>query len=141
MNNDEFGVLLLTHGELAKGYMSALKLILDMDDSQLDILCLKEGEDLDTFGDRISLVLEEKYQDKNLVILLDIPGGTPANTALRFMSDSRKLIAGTNLVIAMEVMIEKINGTPWDSLDLESIIEDGKNSIVYYNKLLEEGQV
>lgn len=141
MNKEEFGVLLLTHGELAKGYMSALKLILDIENSQLDILCLKEGEDPDVFGDRISRVLDETYKDMNVVILLDIPGGTPANTAMRFMSDSRKLIAGTNLVIAMEVMIEKINRTPWDSLDLESIIEDGKNSIVYYNRLLEEGQI
>ena len=84
--------------------------------------------------------IEEQYRDRNLVILLDIPGGTPANTALRFLSDSRRLIAGANLTVAVEVMMEKKNHTPWDKLNLDSIAEDGKNSIVYYNRLLKEEQ-
>ena len=41
MEERDFGVLLLTHGELAKGYESALELALIMEESQLDILCLK----------------------------------------------------------------------------------------------------
>ena len=49
MEERDFGVLLLTHGELAKGYESALKLALNMEESQLDILCLKAGEGLDEF--------------------------------------------------------------------------------------------
>lgn len=135
---EEFDVLLLTHGELAKGYWHTLKMILNMDESKLDVLCLKEGESLEEFEGRIEENLEKYHQNKKIVILLDIPGGTPANVALRFMSDSRKLIAGTNLVIAMEVMMEKLNHTPWENLDLDQIIEDGKNSIVYYNRLVKE---
>ena len=118
MEERDFGVLLLTHGELAKGYESALKLALNMEESQLDILCLKAGEGLDEFGDRIEAVLDEKY---------------------RVMSESRKLIAGINLVIALEVMIEKLNHTLWEDLNLDRIVEDGKNSIVYYNRLVKEG--
>lgn len=135
---EEFDVLLLTHGELAKGYRHTLKMILNMDESKLDVLCLKEGESPEEFEGRIEENLEKYHQNKKIVILLDIPGGTPANVALRFMSDSRKLIAGTNLVIAMEVMMEKLNHTPWENLDLDQIIEDGKNSIVYYNRLVKE---
>ncbi|HIQ74519.1 MAG TPA: hypothetical protein IAA51_08905 [Candidatus Cottocaccamicrobium excrementipullorum] len=135
---EEFDVLLLTHGELAKGYWHTLKMILNMDESKLDVLCLKEGESPEEFEGRIEENLEKYHQNKKIVILLDIPGGTPANVALRFMSDSRKLIAGTNLVIAMEVMMEKLNHTPWENLDLDQIIEDGKNSIVYYNRLVKE---
>ena len=135
---EEFDVLLLTHGELAKGYWHTSKMILNMDESKLDVLCLKEGESPEEFEGRIEENLEKYHQNKKIVILLDIPGGTPANVALRFMSDSRKLIAGTNLVIAMEVMMEKLNHTPWENLDLDQIIEDGKNSIVYYNRLVKE---
>lgn len=68
MEERDFGVLLLTHGELAKGYESALKLALNMEESQLDILCLKAGEGLDEFGDRIEAVLDEKYRDECVVI-------------------------------------------------------------------------
>ena len=135
---EEFDVLLLTHGELAKGYWHTLKRILNRDESKLDVLWLKEGESPEEFEGRIEENLEKYHQNKKIVILLDIPGGTPANVALRFMSDSRKLIAGTNLVIAMEVMMEKLNHTPWENLDLDQIIEDGKNSIVYYNRLVKE---
>ena len=72
-----------------KRYLSALKLVLDIDETDLDTVCFEEGESTEEFEQCLRTVIEEQYRDRNLVILLDIPGGTPANTALRFLSDSR----------------------------------------------------
>ena len=133
---DAFEVLVVTHAALSKGYFSALQLILDIDQNDMDVLSFETGEALDAFSDKISDVVENKYKDKNMVILLDLPGGTPANMALPFLSDSRKLIAGINLPLVLELMIAKKNGVSWEELDLETIIENARTSIVFYNKLL-----
>lgn len=133
---DAFEVLVVTHGALSKGYFSALQLILDIDQNDMDVLSFETGEALDTFSNKISDVVENKYKDKNMVILLDLPGGTPANMALPFLSDSRKLIAGINLPLVLELMIAKKNGVSWEELDLETIIENARTSIIFYNKLL-----
>lgn len=133
---DAFEVLVVTHAALSKGYFSALQLILDIDQNDMDVLSFETGEALDAFSNKISDVVENKYKDKNMVILLDLPGGTPANMALPFLSDSRKLIAGINLPLVLELMIAKKNGVSWEELDLETIIENARTSIIFYNKLL-----
>ncbi|MDY5233746.1 MAG: hypothetical protein SPH17_09100 [Faecalicoccus sp.] len=133
---DAFEVLVVTHAALSKGYFSALQLILDIDQNDMDVLSFETGEALDAFSDKISDIVENKYKDKNMVILLDLPGGTPANMALPFLSDSRKLIAGINLPLVLELMIAKKNGVSWEELDLETIIENARTSIIFYNKLL-----
>lgn len=134
--SDNFDILMVTHAELSKGYFSALKLILDIDETDLETVSLEEGEPLDTFSDKLNAVIEEKHKNRNMVILLDLPGGTPANMAFPFLSDSRKLIAGINLPFVLELLIAKKNGTSWEELNVDSIIENAKNSFVFYNKLL-----
>ena len=133
---DDFDILMVTHAELSKGYFSALKLILDIDETDLETVSFEEGEPLDTFSEKLNVIIEDKHKSRNMVILLDLPGGTPANMAVPFMSDSRKLVAGVNLPFVLELMIAKKNGTSWDELNIDSIIENAKNSLVFYNKLL-----
>lgn len=136
---DAFEVLLVTHAALSKGYFSALQLILDIDQNDLDVLSFEAGEALDTFSNKISEVVENKYKNKNMVILLDLPGGTPANMALPFLSDSRKLVAGINLPLVLELMIAKKNGVSWEELNVETIIENARRSILFYNKMIKNG--
>ena len=91
---DAFDVLMITHAGLCKGYADVLKLILDIDEDDFGTLSFENGESLDDFSEAIRATIEERYKDRNLVVLLDLPGGSPANTALPFMSSSRKLIDG-----------------------------------------------
>ena len=81
------------------------------------------------------------YKDRNLVVLLDLPGGSPANTALPFMSSSRKLIAGVNLPLVLEIMAMKKSGTTWEELDLDDTCKSAAQSIVLYNNFLNGGNV
>ena len=116
---DAFDVLMITHAGLCKGYADALKLILDIDEDDFGTLSFENGESLDDFSEAIRATIEERYKDRNLVVLLDLPGGSPANTALPFMSSSRKLIAGVNLPLVLEIMAMKKSGTTWEELDLD----------------------
>ena len=95
----------------------------------------------DDFSEAIRATIEERYKDRNLVVLLDLPGGSPANTALPFMSSSRKLIAGVNLPLVLEIMAMKKSGTTWEELDLDDTCKSAAQSIVLYNNFLNGGNV
>ena len=124
---DAFDVLMITHAGLCKGYADALKLILDIDEDDFGTLSFENGESLDDFSEAI--------------VLLDLPGGSPANTALPFMSSSRKLIAGVNLPLVLEIMAMKKSGTTWEELDLDDTCKSAAQSIVLYNNFLNGGNV
>ena len=128
---DAFDVLMITHAGLCKGYADALKLILDIDEDDFGTLSFENGESLDDFSEAIRATIEERYKDRNLVVLLDLPGGSPANTALPFMSSSRKL----------EIMAMKKSGTTWEELDLDDTCKSAAQSIVLYNNFLNGGNV
>ena len=128
---DAFDVLMITHAGLCKGYADALKLILDIDEDDFGTLSFEA----------IRATIEERYKDRNLVVLLDLPGGSPANTALPFMSSSRKLIAGVNLPLVLEIMAMKKSGTTWEELDLDDTCKSAAQSIVLYNNFLNGGNV
>ena len=115
---DAFDVLMITHAGLCKGYADALKLILDIDEDDFGTLSFENGESLE-----------------------DLPGGSPANTALPFMSSSRKLIAGVNLPLVLEIMAMKKSGTTWEELDLDDTCKSAAQSIVLYNNFLNGGNV
>ena len=151
---DAFDVLMITHAGLCKGYADALKLILDIDEDDFGTLSFENGESLDDFSEAIRATIEERYKDRNLVVLLDLPGGSPANTALPFMSSSRKLIAGVNLplrkkglkvtnqrMLVLEIMAMKKSGTTWEELDLDDTCKSAAQSIVLYNNFLNGGNV
>lgn len=136
MVEDTFEILLITHGALCKGYLDTLKLILDITDEDLDILSFDLGEEIDNFTLKVSKKINERYKDKNLVVLLDLPGGSPANVSLPFISSSCKLVAGFNLPFLLELMIMKKSGSKWESLNVDKVLQSAKDNMVFYNKLL-----
>ena len=138
---DTFDILMVTHAELSKGYFSAMKLILDINNEDMETVSFEAGEALDVFSEKLAEIIEKKYKDRKIIVLLDLPGGTPANMALPFLSASRKLVAGINLPFVLELMIAKKNGTLWEDLDIENMIENAKSSMVFYNKLLKSEEV
>ena len=102
---------------------------------------LQMGENGKITSSELAAKIEERYKDRNLVVLLDLPGGSPANTALPFMSSSRKLIAGVNLPLVLEIMAMKKSGTTWEELDLDDTCKSAAQSIVLYNNFLNGGNV
>ena len=124
---DAFDVLMITHAGLCKGYADALKLILDIDEDDFGTLSFENGESLDDFSEAIRATIEERYKDPN--------------TALPFMSSSRKLIAGVNLPLVLEIMAMKKSGTTWEELDLDDTCKSAAQSIVLYNNFLNGGNV
>ena len=138
---DAFDILMVTHAELSKGYFSAMELILDINNEDMEIVSFEAGEALDVFSEKLAEIIEKKYKHRKIIVLLDLPGGTPANMALPFLSASRKLVAGINLPFVLELMIAKKN---WDFVGrprYRNMIENAKSSMVFYNKLLKTEEI
>lgn len=134
MNTQSFQILLATHGDLGKGYLHTLGIILDMPEDEISIVSFQAQETLESFEERFQEKVNA-YDDQHLVILLDLPGGTPANIALRFLHPARTLIAGFNLPFLLELVLAKMNQTPWEDFHLSQSLQHAKDSMICYNDL------
>lgn len=97
-------ILLLSHGDLAKGFLSASELIMGKQE-KIKALGLRPDESREDFQKRISEACESLYTDDGILILTDLFGGTPTNAAiLEVISkyDKLEILAGINLSILLE---------------------------------------
>lgn len=136
MGNEKFGLILATHSSLSKGYVEALELILDINKSEVDAISFEAGEEIGKFEEKLVELIRDKYNSKNLIILLDILGGTPANIAARFLDSSIKLIAGINLPLVLEIAMMRENNIQLNDINIDELIENSKKSLVCINDFL-----
>lgn len=136
---DMYGIVLVSHGLLAKGLVDATKLIVG--DNELNFVGLYQGHDLDYFKNEVKQkILDQKNAFGEVIVLTDLMYGTPFNVVSCMMADIDFLhYTGINLPLLLEIV------TSHKTLSLEAIrvrIEEEKNrSIVCVNDLLEEGGV
>lgn len=140
MEQQTFGILIATHGTLGKGYLNTLQIILDLPEDEIEVLGFEAGESTDHFGAQFAQILA-KYQNQPMVILLDLPGGTPANTALRFLSSTHVCIAGFNLPFLLELVLAKMNHVSWTDLGLQEMMAHAASSMVCYNELFKQEEL
>lgn len=117
------GILLVSHGDFSKGILDTVNMIIG-NTEQIFVISLEynEGsEDLIKKFQELELELE-KFND--ILIFVDILGGTPCNSALLKYIDNPKydIIAGMNLSMILDAMV--------GDKDIEDIIQIGRESIV-----------
>lgn len=91
---DAFDVLMITHSSLCKGYEGALKLILDIDDDDFGTLSFENAESLEDFSEKIKTMIDGVYKDRNLVVLLDLPGGITCKCIFTIYQFIQKIYCG-----------------------------------------------
>ena len=94
------GVLVATHGEMAKGLFDAIDMICGTQE-KFSIVSLKRGQDAESFGEELGEKINELNSGEGVVVLVDLLGATPMNqSALNlYKSDKVEVITGVNLVI------------------------------------------
>ena len=121
-------VVLVTHGKLAEGILSAAQLIVG-EQSDVKTFGVELGCDLEKLKKGITDLLEE-YSNENefVVIMTDIFYGTPFNIITSLMESYDFIhITGINLGIVLEVLMKK---DELSNSELNQIIEQGKQGIV-----------
>ncbi|HHW17840.1 MAG TPA: PTS sugar transporter subunit IIA [Firmicutes bacterium] len=98
------GIVIMSHGDCASGLLSAASLI--MGDLPLcKAVGLYPGESLEDFINKVRKVIEEFPNGVEVFCLVDLFGGTPANTAaLLYEMRGHKCITGVNLPMLLEIL-------------------------------------
>ena len=126
------GVLVATHGEMAKGLFDAIDMICGTQE-KFSIVSLKRGQDAESFGEELREKINELNSDEGVVVLVDLLGATPMNqSALNlYKSDKVEVITGVNLPMVVTATMER------DIKELvEKIKNDGKDSVCSVRELL-----
>lgn len=98
-------VIVAGHGQYASGLYSSVKLLFG-EVEQLEIIDFQQG---DSFEDLCETMEKYSKVDEEVLILTDIPGGSPAKAAVMtaFKVDNVRVLTGVNLPLLLECVIQK----------------------------------
>ncbi|MDU7964017.1 MAG: PTS sugar transporter subunit IIA, partial [Clostridium perfringens] len=117
------GVLVATHGEMAKGLFDAIDMICGAQE-KFSIVSLERGQDAESFGEELGEKINELNSDEGVVVLVDLLGATPMNqSALNlYKSDKVEVITGVNLPMVVTATMERDCFS-----DIKELVEKIKN--------------
>lgn len=124
-------LLLISHEGIASNLLATASSIVN--DTPVNMAYVEVPMDaaIDDIKKDIQKKLEQFNQDREVLILTDIYGGTPSNLASCFIaSKNTQLISGLNL--AMIIRAINYRDLPLPEL-VEKIIEGGRQSIAQHN--------
>ncbi|MBO3320160.1 MAG: PTS sugar transporter subunit IIA [Clostridium perfringens] len=130
------GVIVATHGEMAKGLFDAIDMICGTQE-KFSIVSLKRGQDAESFGEELREKINELNSGEGVVVLVDLLGATPMNqSALNlYKSDKVEVITGVNLPMVVTATMERDCFSDIKEL-VEKIKNDGKDSVCSVRELL-----
>lgn len=102
------GILLVSHGPLAEGLFGSY-CFFQNDQRQVKTIVLKEEDDPSDLLASIQEACEAFEQVNGILILCDIPGGTPANMAQKFAQgrEDIRIISGCNLMMVLDAVLSR----------------------------------
>jgi PTS system mannose-specific IIA component len=102
------GMVLVTHGALAKEFRSALEHVVGPQE-HCETVCIGPDDDMEVRRQDIVEAVQKADGGGGVVILTDMFGGTPSNLAISVMQDREvEVIAGVNL--PMLVKLARVRG-------------------------------
>lgn len=103
------GMVLVTHGQLAREFVSALEHVVGPQEG-VRAVCIGPEDDLETRRREIEVCIAEVEQGEGVVLLTDMFGGTPSNLSISFLGSTRvEVVAGINL--PMLVKLASVRGS------------------------------
>ena len=128
------GILLVTHGDLAKEMIGAMEHVVGKQD-QLDMVCIGENDDVEK--SRLDIIEKVKQLDTGdgVCIATDMFGGTPSNLAMSVIGHGNfDVIAGVNLPMLIKLASARKDKSLAECVDCAQ--EAGKKYINVASQLL-----
>lgn len=98
------GIVLVTHGNLAKEFISIAEHVVGKQPHMIPI-CIEPEDDMEKRRDDIIKAVSTVDQGDGAVILTDMFGGTPSNLAISIMGHRKvEVIAGVNLPMMIKLI-------------------------------------
>lgn len=105
-------LVLVSHGGLAEGVQSSLKMFAGDKTDQIIAVGLKEGKSVDDFALDFRQALAVLEAEDTVLVLADIVGGSPLTTAASVLAelgklDSAVILGGLNLTMGLTGLVMK----------------------------------
>jgi PTS system mannose-specific IIA component len=108
------GLVLVSHGPLAAGLRQAAEMIMGPQEA-LAVLGLEPAQDMDKYRADLERLIREVDQGEGVLVLADLFGGSPANTAAYVLAPKVDVVCGCNLPMLIEALGSRLDG------DLQSV--------------------
>ena len=120
------GIVIVCHGDLADGFVSAAEMILGEVDN-VSAVSVDVTQEPETIQDTIREAIKSVDQNDGVFILTDLFGGTPANVSLSFLEPNRvEIITGINLPLVIKLFKDR-EKYPMEELKVKLIQSAVKN--------------
>lgn len=102
------GILILTHGELANGFLSALKLI-SVNENQIEGMGLYHETDIEEYKEAVAEKIKDMDQGEGILVFCDIFGASPYNVTAQNFKNLKNVVryravTGVSLPMIIEVV-------------------------------------
>lgn len=102
-NNKIIGLVLVTHGNLAQEFISAMQHVVGKQE-KVEAVCIGPEDDMEMRRSEILKKVESADCGSGVVVLTDMFGGTPSNLAISIMDRANvEIIAGVNLPMLIKI--------------------------------------
>ncbi|MDR1026438.1 MAG: PTS sugar transporter subunit IIA [Lactobacillus sp.] len=97
------GLVLVTHGNLALEFISAMQHVVGKQD-QIEAVCIGPEDDVEMRRKEILKKVESTDKGHGVIVLTDMFGGTPSNLAISIMDRANvEILAGMNLPMLIKL--------------------------------------
>ena len=97
------GLVLVTHGNLALEFVSAMQHVV-VKQEQVEAVCIGPEDDMEMRREEILRIAEHVNSGDGTIVLTDMFGGTPSNLAISIMDRAKvEIIAGINLPMLIKL--------------------------------------
>lgn len=131
------GMVLVTHGGLAREFVSAMEHVVGKQE-QVEAVCILAEDDMEARRNEIAEAIANVDDGQGVIVLTDMFGGTPSNLAISLMGADRssavEVIAGMNL--PMLIRLASVRGEMEPAAAIEAAQEAGRKYISVASKIL-----
>ena len=97
------GIILVTHGNLAKEFVAAMQHVVGPQE-QIDTVCIGPEDNMEARREEILQKVENVNTGDGTIVLTDLFGGTPSNLAISIMDKAKvEVLAGVNLPMLIKI--------------------------------------
>jgi PTS system mannose-specific IIA component len=116
------GIVLVTHGQLAEEFLSAMVHIVG-EQKSIAAICIQPEDNMEKRRDDILKAVKKVEDGDGVILLTDMFGGTPSNLAISVMGEGEvEVIAGVNLPMLIQLARSRETQT------LESAVNDAQDA-------------
>lgn len=128
------GIVLISHGDLAKGIISSASMLVSEDLKQLSSVSLWPGDNPDEFQTKLENAIKEADTGDGVCILADMLGGTPCNRAILLMNQKVRLLTGLSLPMLYSILTIREQGGELVSI-AKDVLAEAREGMVDVNEL------